>query len=253
MKSYNALVSLACGDAYGNYFEKFGLRGKTFAANTLPDGAKVKSITDDTKMALILWNHYATYKTIRAEELLSDYQHWAEKDGYKDGIGIHTAEVLLGGKTDKNSQGNGALMRVIPFGLRLVESGYQFDDAVEMMNIDAALTHDNDVIKRANRLCLDIALNGLDVVHNDEYHSLLSSLVSGSTAWVIHTLYTVLDVLKMDLGCLDGFKEIVSRGGDTDTNCAIYGAIKGYRDHLELNIFDFLDTESYEKVKHVVL
>jgi hypothetical protein len=35
-----------------------------------------------------------------------------EEDG---GIGMHTKDVLIYNKKDKNSQGNGALMKNIPF------------------------------------------------------------------------------------------------------------------------------------------
>jgi len=41
---------------------------------------------------------------------------------------------------------------------------------------------------------------------------------------------------------LDGFKYIISQGGDTDTNCAIYGVIRGYKNVIsnELDIHEFL-------------
>jgi ADP-ribosylglycohydrolase len=58
---------------------------------------------------------------------------------------------------------------------------------------------------------------------------------------VIYTLYDVLDVLKMDLSIHEGFKELVSRGGDTDTNCAIYGAIRGYVEVLKIPLDNYLD------------
>ena len=42
----------------------------------------------------------------------------------------------------------------------------------------------------------------------------------------------------------------MSNGGDTDTNCAIYGAIKGYNDDInkEINIADFLP--NYKQYEH---
>ncbi len=239
-KAINSLFALACGDAYGNAYEMDGLVGETFNKASLPDEAKIKNYTDDTKMAMILWKHYSEHNTIKEDKLFEAYAEWAEKDGYADGIGIHTAAVLLEGKTDKSSQGNGVLMRVLPFGLRLIEEGVPFDDAVDMINIDASLTHDNEVIRITNRLCLDIAVNGLDVLNKDDYTDILSQLKTGYSAWVIYTVNDVLDVLKMDTGLLDGFKELVSRGGDTDTNCAIYGAIRGYRDEFDLNLKDFI-------------
>jgi len=243
-KAKNALLTLACGDAYGNAYEMDGLVGVKFDKEVLPNEAKMKTFTDDTKMAMILWNHYSEYGTIVEEKLFKAYAKWAEADGFADGIGIHTAAVLLRGETDKSSQGNGVLMRVLPFGLRLIEEGRSFEEAVEMMNIDAALTHDNEVVKVTNRLCLDIALNGLSVLDKEEYADTLGKLKPGHSAWVIYTVYDVLDVLKMDLSILEGFKELVSRGGDTDTNCAIYGAIRGYRDELEVDLDDYLDKAS---------
>jgi ADP-ribosylglycohydrolase len=95
----------------------------------------------------------------------------------------------------------------------------------------------------ANRLCIDIALNGLEVMDKSEYRELLTSLKPGYSAWVIHTLHDVLDVLKMDLSVHEGFKELVSRGGDTDTNCAIYGAICGYTNVLKVDLNKYVDKQ----------
>jgi len=243
-KAKNALLILACGDAYGNVYEMEGLMGAKFDKATLPNEAKIKNYTDDTKMAMILWLHYSEYDTIVEDILFKAYAKWAREDGYADGIGIHTAGVLLKGKSDKSSQGNGVLMRVLPFGLRLIEEGMAFENAVALVNRDAALTHDNDVIRMSNRFCLDIAVNGMSILEKPEYQALLSTLRQGHSAWVIYTLYDVLEVLKMDLSILDGFKELVSRGGDTDTSCAIYGAIRGYREEFELNLDDYLDKAS---------
>jgi len=243
-KAKNALLTLACGDAYGNAYEMEGLMGAKFNKSQLPNEAQIKNYTDDTKMAMILWLHYSEYGTIIEDKLFEAYANWAERDGYADGIGIHTAAVLLRGKTDKSSQGNGVLMRVLPFGLRLIEEGLSFDEAVKLVNRDAALTHDNEIIRITNRLCLDVAVNSLSALDKEEYIKILTRLKKGSSAWVIYTVYDVLDVLKMDLTILEGFKELVSRGGDTDTNCAIYGSLRGYNKTLELNLDNFLDKAS---------
>ncbi len=50
---------------------------------------------------MILWVHYSEYGTIKEDKLFEAYADWAEKDGYADRIGIHTAAVLLRGETDK--------------------------------------------------------------------------------------------------------------------------------------------------------
>ncbi len=227
-----SLLALACGDSYGSYYERYGLAGVTFDILKLPNTPIEKKITDDTKMATILLEHYKRYDKLDTDFLLKNYVHWAKTDGQKDGIGLHTYDVLIKNKKDKDSQGNGALMRVIPFGLKLIDDGYTFDEAIEMMNIDSALTHENDTIFLSNRLCLDIAVNGIEVLDKSEYKQIVSKLKSGDTAWVIHTLFIVIKVLKMNLNFLDSFKQIVSVSGDTDTNCAIFGAIKGYKDNI---------------------
>jgi ADP-ribosylglycohydrolase len=62
----------------------------------------------------------------------------------------------------------------------------------------------------------------------------------------------VLDVLMMELPIPEGFKELVSRGGDTDTNCAIYGAIRGYAETLDLVLDDYLDDVSLGMLERVL-
>lgn len=234
MPAINSLICLACGDAYGCAFEMEGLRGSKWEIDELPDYARIKKVTDDTKMALILWEHYKTYGVGYQSKLKKAYQKWAREDGEIDGIGIHTASVLLHGKTDKDSQGNGALMRVIPYGLKLIEDGYSFDEAVSYMNQDSAITHKNDVIFYANKICLDIAMNGWKKAEQDTQHKrFIESCKHGYTAWVKHSLFAVFQALKHTDSLLDGYKFIVSMGGDTDTNCAIYGAIVGFRQDID--------------------
>jgi len=246
MKSYkninSSLLALACGDSYGSYFERDGLYGVTFDINKLPDVPVEPMITDDTKMANILLKHYEANKKILPTELLKIYRRWAITDGQKDGIGIHTYHVLVKDQKDKDSQGNGALMRIIPFGLQLITDGYSFEDAIVMMNNESALTHKNETIFMANRLSLDLAINGLSILNKSIYKNILAEIHLGDTAWVIHSLYIVIEALKANLSFLEGFKYIVAYGGDTDTNSAIYGAIKGYKEDIskELLIPSFL-------------
>jgi len=243
----NSLTALACGDSYGSHYELEGLMGCRFNIASLPNKPKYPNITDDTKMASILLNHYKTYKTLKIDILTSQYQKWARLEGDRDGIGIQTKKVLLEGFSDKSSQGNGALMRCIPFGIALVEDGFSFEEAVNMMNKDASITHANETVFFTNRFTLDITLNGLEAINKPIYKNLLSKLHYGHTAWVIHTLHIVLDALQKNQSFLDGFQYITSLGGDTDTNCAIYGAVLGYKKDIkeELSLQDFLNTQLF--------
>jgi len=242
MASNTSLLALTCGDSYGAPYEKEGLAGVRFNIEDLPDRIIKPLVTDDTKMSMILLKHYKRYKTLHVESLLQEYKTWAKEDGLQDGIGIHTREILMQNKTDKNSQGNGALMRVLPFGVQLIKDGYGFEEAVRLMNADSAITHDNETIFMANKLALDIALSGLNVLEKPIYRKIITKLHLGSSAWVIHSLYIVIEALKKDLSFLEGFKYIVSYGGDTDTNCAIYGAIKGAKEDIRdsMKVEEFL-------------
>lgn len=226
-------LALACGDSYGSYYEYDGLCGAKFNIKKLPNKPKEICITDDTKMAIILLKHYHIFQTINEKELYSNYAKWAKESGYEDGIGIHTENVLLHGQLNKDSQGNGSLMRNIPFALQLIDNGYSFEETVKFMNKDSFLIHQNETIALTNRLALDLALNGKESLIKKEYKDLVSKLHEGDTAWVIHSLYIVIEAIKKDLSFLDGFKFIVSRGGDTDTNCAIFAAIRSYKNDIE--------------------
>lgn len=242
------LLALACGDSYGSYYEYEGLCGIKFDIKKLPNKPKEKNITDDTKMASILLNHYLKNQTIHETKLFYEYKDWALKDGFKDGIGIHTENVLLKDAKNKDSQGNGALMRNIPFALQLIKDGYSFDETLKLMNKDSFLTHKNNAIAITNKLALDLALNGVEVLEKDEYKNLLSKIHEGNTAWILHSVYIVIEALKKKLNFLAGFKYIVSFGGDTDTNCAIFAAIRSWKFDIqdELKIEEFIE-EKYLK------
>ena len=252
-KGIGSLVALACGDSYGRAYETDGLAGAKWPAASLPEAPAEPEVTDDTKMAAILLRHYKRYGCIDIKWLMLSYRFWAKEEGAKDGIGIQTAKVLLGGSLDKSSQGNGALMRSIPLEVHLVETGHGFDEAVEMMNTDAAITHDNETVFMANRLALDLALNGTAAAGKAEYAPLLKRLKPGHTAWVVHSLYAVLSALENCRGFLDGFKYLVAKGGDTDTNCAIYGAILGATKTVseELALAEFLPEHFFDTLEEL--
>jgi ADP-ribosylglycohydrolase len=232
-RALSCLLALACGDSYGSAYETEGLAGARWPAASLPNMPVEPTVTDDTKMAVLLMEHYKRYGRLDIPMLTLSYRFWAKEEGHADGIGIQTVSVLLDGSRDKSSQGNGALMRSVPFGVWLTETGFGFEEAVARMNEDAAITHANEMVFLANRLALDIALHGIGAAEDMQYTPLVKKLYPGRTAWVVHTLFTVLEALRRGYSFLDGFKYIVSQGGDTDTNCAVFGALKGAGEDIE--------------------
>lgn len=245
------LLALACGDSYGSYYEYEGLLGHTFDIKKLPNKPVEKHITDDTKMAMILLKHYKYNKMLIKSELLKDYKTWANTDGRDDGIGIHTYNVLVKGKTDKDSQGNGTLMRVVPLAINLLKDEHEKSKIHELMNQDAFLSHENETISIMNGFLLDLLIDGIEVLENPAYKEFTSKFVLGNAAWLMHSLYIVVETLKKNIGFVKGFKYITSFGGDTDTNCAIYAAIKSYTKDIrdEVDIKDFLRDEDIEELK----
>ncbi|MBT5934606.1 ADP-ribosylglycohydrolase family protein [Sulfurimonas sp.] len=78
-----SLLALACGDSYGAYFERDGLMGVTYEIETLPSKPVVPMITDDTKMAMILFKHYIKHKNLFIEKISEEYRLWSKR-WYRD-------------------------------------------------------------------------------------------------------------------------------------------------------------------------
>jgi ADP-ribosylglycohydrolase len=247
----SSMLALACGDSYGKAYE---LKNTKVTIEDLPNYPADKSITDDTHMAYLALQNVLQNKQIDTLSLLEDYKQWAMEFGYAEGIGIHTADVLLRGKTDKISEGNASLMRCLPYMLALKELGFDDASILEQMKVESALTHCGDVIIDANMICYLTAINKKDVVIEHYLDTLEEAfeIEPTNTAWVINTLNIILDTWKdrRELGFLNGFKKIVSMGGDTDTNCAVYGAMFGFSVDIrdEIDIEQWLEPDWIEKI-----
>jgi len=102
----------------------------------------------------------------------------------------------------------------------------------------------------ANRSALDLSINSLKILKKDTYKNFLDKLEFGQTVWIVYSLYIVIEALKQKRKFLTGFKYITSMGGDTDTNCTIYGAILGYRKSIEdeLNVNEFIDIRNFKGI-----
>ena len=227
-KSENSLYYLELGDIYGSPFEMRGIRGETFDLNELPL-MPIGLPTDDTKMAKIAYSFaqkcdkekgiYLDIKGIKEE-----YIKWAREYGDEDGIGVQTEYALLYNSINKESQGNGSLMRCIPYMLLLNEKGFNDEEIFEMMREETTLTHPNKEVIEMNEVFYKIAKNKVINLQNIN----VTKIKYGKTAWIYYTAFIVIEALNKDFErIIDGFRYITALGGDTDTNCAIYGAIRG--------------------------
>lgn len=206
---------------------------------------KAGEVTDDTQMAWCLhqalldadgWDKYAAHKR---------YMDWFETDPPDVGEAVSAA---LEGEPLSDSQGNGALMRVLPIALWAVEHP-DFDWQTAARE-DAAITHPHPVCGDANVVFVHALLQAMQpgASARGVYESALRFAVEQGVApsvldavqraaserpdydgkyigWVLVALQSAFYQLLHAADFRSALVDIVSSGGDTDTNAAIAGAL----------------------------
>jgi ADP-ribosylglycohydrolase len=220
--------------------------------------------TDDSEMALALARTLAREGRFDPEQVAQAYVAWYESAPFDLGNTCRTAlsaaaQALSRGRpaaaasktaASRTSQANGALMRISPlaiFGARASE-----EEVGEWARHDASLTHPHPVCLAANAVfaatvshairagaspaeLFDFALRFADA--QPEASEVTAALLRASEApptdylhlqgWVCLALqnafYQLLHATELEEGLVD----TVGRGGDTDTNAAIAGALLG--------------------------
>ena len=248
-----SLLGQACGDAYGVTFEFFPayripeiLPEKSTGNKSM--GFAAGEITDDTDMTIITIKHLRQYKKTVPEKLKQDYYEWA-KDA--PDVGNQISNALFHNQYSETSQGNGALMKIIPVIVYMKdELGYDIDQTKKECRILTDITHINEEIHIINNMFVD----KIYCKYNDSnYKDILkkANKTTDSIGWVYNSLRIVNCVLDKNIGFFEGFKDIIRFGGDTDTHCAIYGAYLGTLADIrdELNVFDFITADVLEEIE----
>lgn len=223
--------------------------------------------TDDSELALALARSLAERDCYEEEAVAVAYAEWYASAPFDVGNTIRAAlapasararaagqvaDVAAAARRAANpaSQANGALMRVSPlgvFGARL-----DFDELATHARTDALLTHPHEVCQAANvalttaiafairtgASCGEIHRHAMAAVERTiPVESLLACLRGAERrppddyqrqqGWVLIALqnafYQLLHAPDLETGVVD----TVMRGGDTDTNAAIAGALLG--------------------------
>ncbi len=203
--------------------------------------------TDDSEMALMLARHLAQAAAYDPREALRGYEFWMNSDPFDVGTTISNA---LRGRMSPDSQANGALMRISPLGI--FGASRSWEEVARWAREDAALTHPHPVCLQANALyaCLiaEAVRSGGSPRHLYAYvlqlaerqplePSLRTALERAADrppddfmtfqGWVLvafqNALWQLLHAPDLETGVVD----TVMRGGDTDTNAAICGALLG--------------------------
>ena len=217
----------------------------------LADGGTWNTIagqpTDDSEMALMLARMLADLGKYDPAEARKAYVFWLDSKPFDCGM---TTFSGLRGQPNQDSQANGALMRISPLGI--FGAHYELDQVAEWARHDAALTHPHPVCQQVNALftmaiahtiltgCgskelyeqikswteqMDVEKSLLDVV-TDAAMSPPDDYVHHQ-GWVLIAFRNALWQLLHAPNLEEGIVDTVMRGGDTDTNAAICGALLG--------------------------
>lgn len=203
--------------------------------------------TDDSEMALALARTLVARGTYDPEAANRAYTEWLDSNPFDCGLTIRAG--LLGGPRHE-SQANGALMRIAPLGI--YGARHRLDAVARWAREDARLTH-------PHRVCLDAnALFAMALAHaidrgpaprelyeriaewaNEEgicpeVRACVEQAAAGPAddymthmGWVLIALRNALWQLRHAPSLEEGVIDSVMRGGDTDTNAAICGALLG--------------------------
>ena len=203
--------------------------------------------TDDSEMALLLARSLVSQGRFDQEEIRKAYVFWLDSDPFDVGGTILSG---LTGRPNPGSQANGAMMRISPLGI--FGAIYTLDQVAEWARQDAAITHVHRVCQEANALfAMAIAhAVGAGCGAGDLYQEIagwaeemevdyrLKEAIAAAAdsppddfihqqGWVLIAFQNALWQLLNAQSVEEGIVDTVMRGGDTDTNAAICGALLG--------------------------
>lgn len=254
-KAQGALLGQLSGDSLGSLVEFCSIEQikdrypdrVRFLADGGPFDLIAGQPTDDSEMALLLARNLVQRRKFDANDVFREYLFWRGSEPFDCGTTIDSA---LRGRPNPYSQANGALMRVSPLG---IFGTYQPPEKVaSWAQADAALTHPNEVCLHINSLfVVAIATAIREEISPEKLYSLILRQAENESApefviaaiknartdppddfytnmgWVLiafqNALYQLVNAPTLEEGIVD----TVWRGGDTDTNAAIAGALLG--------------------------
>lgn len=251
-----ALLGLAVGDALGAPYE-FRHPGDVPAGPLEMVGGgvfdwKPGETTDDTALAKAVLEGYRgdSFDLHRVRDAMLSWQATRPKD-----IGNQTARALsylrshpeaLSLSEDPDAQGNGAVMRAAPHGVKAGNAR----EAAENAWKEAALTHPSWEARASSALVAALVNHlihgvGLEEALNASYTLLesrnelgkhvrevlrpLENFEHNSGGWTVYTLRLALLGLLTAEDFRNGLEGVIRLAGDADTNGAVAGALLGAR------------------------
>ncbi len=255
-RAQGCLLGQLVGDALGSlveFWEPEEIRGAyPHGVRELADGGTWDTIagqpTDDSEMALSLARMIVDQGRYDPEEARQAYVTWLDSGPFDCGNTVYDG---LTGDPNPNSQANGALMRISPLGI--FGAYCEPSEVAEWARQDAALTHPHPVCIQANALFARAIAHAIrtgcdggtlyrEIVQWAEDtnidETLREAVVGASVAppdnygpptagWVLVAFRNALWQLLNAANLEEALVGTIMRGGDTDTNAAICGALLG--------------------------
>lgn len=257
-RAQGCLLGQLAGDALGSAVE---FRSEASIARSHPDGVTrltdgghwnliAGQATDDSEMALALARSLVAESGFRAKAVSAAYISWRKSGPFDIGNTTSSgiAALAAGRAVTSDSQANGALMRVSPVGIFAKgEPALAASLAAE----DAGLTHPHPVCCAASAAyAAAIAVGIVGAGAEEMWAAAHSHAGSGSGAevirkcllasrhalpndyqsqmgWVLIALQNAFYWLMRGTPLAEAVGTTVGKGGDTDTNAAICGALLG--------------------------
>jgi ADP-ribosyl-[dinitrogen reductase] hydrolase len=204
--------------------------------------------TDDSEMALMLARTLIKHGVYDPVQARNAYICWLKSSPFDCG---NTVRSGLHGRPDTKSQSNGALMRISPLGIW--GANYDIRRVSQWAQLDAAITHPHPICVHVNAL---FAMAISQAIHTESLSppeiyrrilvwakdlevdgSLMKAITDAATSlppdymnnqgWVLIAFQNALWQLIHARGLEDAVVNTIGRGGDTDTNAAVCGALLG--------------------------
>jgi ADP-ribosyl-[dinitrogen reductase] hydrolase len=254
-RAQGCLLGQLAGDALGSLVEftspEVIRRKYPNGIRELADGGTWETIagqpTDDSEMALMLARMLVNLRRYDPEEARKAYLFWFGSYPFDCG---GTVSRGLHGTPSRESQANGALMRISPLGI--FGANHDLARVSEWAQQDAAITHPHPVCLQANALfgmaiadAIGTGKGPQDLYRQIETWAgemkveapLMKTIADASTSspidylqqrgWVLVAFQNALWQLLHAPSLEEGVVDTVMHGGDTDTNAAIAGALLG--------------------------
>lgn len=270
----DALLGFATADALGVPIE-FTKRNQGeplkemvgFGSHPVPEG----TWSDDTSMTIAAMDSIIDKKGIDYNDIMKRFLQWIQSAKYTAtdevfDMGIATRNALANfaysnaeptecGVKGFNENGNGSLMRILPFVFYAYENNMSEEEVTKFINDASSLTHAHEISRLGCKIYTDYVfelLNGKDKIQAlselqdidyskyysqesiDYYKRILDGSIVNEPVDKIKSSGFVVDTLEAAIWCTinndsyeDAVVKAINLGNDTDTVGAVTGSLNG--------------------------